>query len=111
MYVSVITSDDMIAWSYSEYKPTKYVSAASCILNLQMLLNTNIKSNCKMSWRMKYFIAGLWIVWLINWGDAGITALQSGPSEAVGGIERKSTRVWAEQTGYNPQKLFNKVCG
>lgn len=42
-------------------------------------------------------------------GDAGQKALQSQASEAVGGIERKSTRVWAEESGYDSSKLFNKV--
>lgn len=46
-------------------------------------------------------------VWWL--GDAGQKALQSQASEAVGGIERKSTRVWAEEGGYDPVKLFNKV--
>ena len=42
-------------------------------------------------------------------GDAGANALQSKELGSVGGIERKSTRVWAQDTGYNPPKLFNKV--
>jgi len=28
---------------------------------------------------------------------------------AVGGIERKSTRVWASDSDYDGKKLFNKV--
>ena len=44
-------------------------------------------------------------------GDAGSKALENAVSEnAVGGIERKSTRVWALETGYDAEKLFNKVC-
>lgn len=42
-------------------------------------------------------------------GDAGKSALEKEASEnAVGGIERKSTRTWATGTAYNPHKLFNK---
>jgi len=46
---------------------------------------------------------------LLFLGEAGRMALHSEANEAVGGVERKSTRVWAEETGYNPEKLFNKV--
>ena len=43
-------------------------------------------------------------------GDAGKTALDGeAKADAIGGIERKSTRTWAEESGYNAQKLFNKV--
>ena len=42
--------------------------------------------------------------------EAGKSALESEakPNE-IGGIERKSTRLWALSTGYDPEKLFNKV--
>lgn len=44
-------------------------------------------------------------------GEAGEAALNSASKgDAHGGIERKSTRAWARDTGYNPQKLFAKVC-
>ncbi|XP_076469784.1 SUMO-activating enzyme subunit 2-like [Babylonia areolata] len=42
--------------------------------------------------------------------EAGQTALESkAKDEGIGGIERKSTRLWAMDTGYNPEKLFNKL--
>ncbi|KAL8570498.1 E1 ubiquitin-activating protein uba2 [Nucella lapillus] len=42
--------------------------------------------------------------------EAGQSALTSeAKDEVVGGIERKSTRIWAMETGYNPEKLFNKL--
>lgn len=42
--------------------------------------------------------------------DAGKSALESeAKSGAIGGIERRSTRAWAEESDYNPEKLFNKV--
>ena len=42
--------------------------------------------------------------------EAGQSALASeAKSNEIGGIERKSTRTWAMSTGYDPQKLFNKV--
>ena len=42
--------------------------------------------------------------------EAGQSALESeAKSNEIGGIERKSTRTWAMSTGYDPQKLFNKV--
>ena len=46
-------------------------------------------------------------------GDAGKSALETNSSVAAnssGGIERKSTRLWAEEIGYNTSKLFNKAC-
>ncbi|XP_060066201.1 SUMO-activating enzyme subunit 2-like [Ylistrum balloti] len=43
-------------------------------------------------------------------GDAGESALQEkSNSDAVGAVERKSTRTWAMESGYDPQKLFNKL--
>ena len=43
-------------------------------------------------------------------GGAGEKAIQNEEKEnAVGGIERTSTRTWAEDIGYDPVKLFNKV--
>ena len=43
-------------------------------------------------------------------GTAGQKAAQSqGNENAAGGIERASTRTWAEEIGYDPVKLFNKV--
>ena len=43
-------------------------------------------------------------------GAAGERAAQAQANEhAVGGIERTSTRAWAEKVGYDPVKLFNKV--
>lgn len=43
-------------------------------------------------------------------GEAGQSALEKDSAEnAVGGIQRKSTRAWANETSYNPHKLFNKV--
>ncbi|KAK7114229.1 hypothetical protein V1264_000319 [Littorina saxatilis] len=42
--------------------------------------------------------------------EAGQSALQSeAKTDEIGGIERKSTRVWAMNTGYDPEKLFNKL--
>ncbi|XP_029643979.1 SUMO-activating enzyme subunit 2 [Octopus sinensis] len=42
--------------------------------------------------------------------DAGESALNSSSkSDAAGGIDRKSTRAWAHETGYDFQKLFNKL--
>ena len=43
-------------------------------------------------------------------GGAGEKAVQNQEKEnATGGIERASTRTWAEEIGYDPVKLFNKV--
>ena len=43
-------------------------------------------------------------------GGAGEKAVQNQEKEsAAGGIERASTRTWAEEIGYDPVKLFNKV--
>lgn len=43
--------------------------------------------------------------------EAGQTALeQKEQANAAGGIERKSTRTWAMETGYDAKKIFNKVC-
>ncbi|XP_072024807.1 SUMO-activating enzyme subunit 2-like [Amphiura filiformis] len=45
-------------------------------------------------------------------GDAGQSAATSTAStndNAAGGVERTSTRTWAESTDYNPQKLFKKL--
>ena len=42
--------------------------------------------------------------------EAGKDALESEAKEsAVGGIERKSTRAWAMETGYDAKKIFNKM--
>ena len=44
--------------------------------------------------------------------EAGENALQnSSNNDANGGIQRTSTRAWAEEIDYNPTKLFNKVHG
>ena len=46
----------------------------------------------------------------LSLGDAGQTALQSeAKQDQVGGLERKSTRGWAQEIGYDAMKLFNKV--
>ena len=45
-------------------------------------------------------------------GDAGKSALETQTSAAEnssGGIERKSTRLWAEEIEYDTSKLFNKA--
>ena len=43
-------------------------------------------------------------------GDAGEVALQSEVKESTtSGVARKSTRMWAQQTGYEPEKIFHKV--
>ena len=45
-------------------------------------------------------------------GDAGRLALEMKSSVAEnssGGIERKSTRLWAEESQYDTSKLFNKA--
>ena len=43
-------------------------------------------------------------------GEAGEKAVQSKEKEDMaGGIERASTRTWAEEIGYDPVRLFNKV--
>ncbi|XP_052714567.1 SUMO-activating enzyme subunit 2-like [Crassostrea angulata] len=42
--------------------------------------------------------------------EAGQTALeQKEQSNVAGGIERKSTRTWAMETGYDAKKIFNKL--
>ncbi|XP_041376395.1 SUMO-activating enzyme subunit 2-like isoform X2 [Gigantopelta aegis] len=42
--------------------------------------------------------------------EAGDSALKtSAKDDKVGGIERKSTRAWAMETGHDPQKIFNKL--
>ncbi|XP_048738345.2 SUMO-activating enzyme subunit 2-like isoform X2 [Ostrea edulis] len=42
--------------------------------------------------------------------EAGQTALdQKEKANTAGGIERKSTRAWAMETGYNAKKIFNKL--
>lgn len=43
-------------------------------------------------------------------GDAGASALNSEGTEA-GNVERKSTRAWASDTDYDPEKLFSKLFG
>ena len=44
-------------------------------------------------------------------GEAGESALSSeAKTDAIGGVERKSTRAWAAETGYDGEKLLNKVC-
>ena len=56
-----------------------------------------------------------WLDWRVdycNTGDAGKSALEMKSSSAEnssGGIERKSTRLWAEQIDYDTSKLFNKA--
>ncbi|XP_022098107.1 SUMO-activating enzyme subunit 2-B-like isoform X2 [Acanthaster planci] len=43
-------------------------------------------------------------------GDAGQESLNSDPAkDALGGVERTSTRAWAESSDYNAQKLFRKL--
>ena len=43
-------------------------------------------------------------------GTAGEKAVQNeGKEGVVGGIERASTRTWAEEIQYDPVRLFNKV--
>ena len=42
-------------------------------------------------------------------GDAALNS--SAKDDAVGGIERRSTRDWAKSTGYDPVKLFTKLFG
>ncbi|XP_038070454.1 SUMO-activating enzyme subunit 2-like [Patiria miniata] len=44
-------------------------------------------------------------------GDAGQDSMNSDPPKdgGVGGVERTSTRAWAESTEYNAQKLFKKL--
>ncbi|XP_070576008.1 SUMO-activating enzyme subunit 2-like [Ptychodera flava] len=43
-------------------------------------------------------------------GDAGMAALESEADEnVVGGIQRVSTRGWAESTGYDAIKIFQKL--
>ncbi|XP_067929209.1 SUMO-activating enzyme subunit 2-like [Watersipora subatra] len=43
-------------------------------------------------------------------GEAGKSALiGEAKADVTGGIERTSTRTWAEETGYNAAKLFNKL--
>ncbi|KAI8426546.1 hypothetical protein MSG28_005343 [Choristoneura fumiferana] len=43
-------------------------------------------------------------------GDAGSSALTSEGTSA-GNVERKSTRTWAAETNYDPEKLFSKLFG
>ena len=62
------------------------------------LLRYRIKDNT--SFTISYFCIA----------DAGKAALDAeAKKDAIGGIERKSTRAWAVETGYNAEKLFNKV--
>ena len=88
----------------------KIVNSNTCVVQktifrLSQLKNTNLK----------HFLAQIICYCklyklLHSTGDAGKSALQNEASEnAVGGIERKSTRAWATEIGYNPHKLFNKV--
>ena len=47
---------------------------------------------------------------LISTAEAGQSALeQKKTANVAGGIERKSTRAWAMETGYDAKKIFNKV--
>jgi len=49
---------------------------------------------------------------LLGVGDAGKSALETKHStneSSSGGVERKSTRLWADEIGYDTTKLFNKV--
>jgi hypothetical protein len=49
------------------------------------------------------------IFWYTS-AEAGQTALdQKEKADTAGGIERKSTRTWAMETGYDAKKIFNKV--
>ncbi|XP_062594248.1 SUMO-activating enzyme subunit 2-like [Saccostrea cucullata] len=42
--------------------------------------------------------------------EAGQTALtQDKKADVAGGIDRKSTRAWASETGYDAKKIFNKL--
>lgn len=41
-------------------------------------------------------------------GDAGSSALEA-ESTSTGNVERKSTRMWAAETNYEPEKLFSKL--
>jgi len=53
-----------------------------------------------------------WLLTYLYSGDAGISALETKSSAAensAGGIERKSTRLWAEESVYDTSKLFNKA--
>ncbi|CAH4028868.1 SUMO-activating enzyme subunit 2 [Pieris brassicae] len=43
-------------------------------------------------------------------GDAGASALNAKESE-TGNVDRKSTRMWAAETNYDPEKLFSKLFG
>lgn len=43
-------------------------------------------------------------------GDAGAAAL-SAEGNTAGNVERKSTRAWAADTDYEPEKLFTKLFG
>ena len=88
----------------------------------------NIRVNCfsytiwveyvhkELFYNIIYFISFEWFFQNIKFcictcaAEAGQSALDSeAKSNEIGGIERKSTRVWAMNTGYDPEKLFNKV--
>ncbi|XP_026325163.1 SUMO-activating enzyme subunit 2 [Hyposmocoma kahamanoa] len=43
-------------------------------------------------------------------GEAGSSALSS-EANTAGNVERKSTRAWAAETNYDPEKLFSKLFG
>ncbi|KAJ2944131.1 hypothetical protein O0L34_g18100 [Tuta absoluta] len=43
-------------------------------------------------------------------GEAGASALSS-DGTAAGNVERRSTRAWAAETNYDPEKLFSKLFG
>lgn len=43
-------------------------------------------------------------------GDAGENAVtQTEATTANGNVERKSTRIWAQDCNYDPEKLFHKL--
>jgi len=56
------------------------------------------------------FLCFITICWVICKAQAGQTALDTEDKKTPGGgIERKSTRTWAQEIGYDAEKLFNKV--
>lgn len=49
----------------------------------------------------------VYTIFIHHSGDAGSVALQ-GQADEAGNVTRTSTRTWAQQSEYDPHKLFGK---
>ena len=93
----------------------KYAKVQNCKFKYMCSIENNFQTVSNEKYKLEIFLAQIICYCklyklLHSTGDAGKSALQNEASEnAVGGIERKSTRAWATEIGYNPHKLFNKV--